>query len=482
MSDVAFKSAVALARMIKDREIGCLELLDFYLDRVGQYNAAINAIVVLDVERARVRAKEADEALGRGEDWGVLHGVPMTCKDSFNVAGLPTTFGIPEFRDNIAETDALSVRRLKAAGAIIFGKTNVPLGLADFQSYNDIYGTTNNPWNLERIPGGSSGGSAAALASGLTGFEIGSDIGGSIRNPAHFCGVFGHKPTWGLLPHRGHALPGMLAPIDLAAIGPMGRSAVDLELGVQIMAGPDEIDSAGYRLDLQRPSQKSLAEYRVAVWNNDAIAPVSKEIAGRVDAVAQRVLDAGCEVDTLARPEIDFAKGHEVYMLLLSATLGARAPADFYAKLKADGAALDPEDHSDMAKHLLRQTASHWDYEQANEVRTHMRWAWHTFFKDYDVLITPIMATPAFEHDHRPMGQRTIEVDGEEQPYFQQIFWPGLAICSYLPATIVPAGRSEEGLPIGVQIIGPQYGDLKTIGFARLLEEVGFGFVAPLGY
>jgi amidase len=195
MSDIAFKSAVELAQMIVDREIGCLELLEHYLDRVQEFNDPINAIVVLDVEWARVRAKEAAEALVRGEDWGPLHGVPMTCKESFNVAGLPTTFGIPDFKDNIADSDALSVQRLKAAGAVIFG-------------------TTNNPWNLERIPGGSSGGSAAALSVGLTGFEIGSDIGGSIRNPANFCGIFGHKPTWGLLPPRGHTPTGTLSQSD----------------------------------------------------------------------------------------------------------------------------------------------------------------------------------------------------------------------------------------------------------------------------
>ena len=181
----------------------------------------------------------------------------MTCKESYDVEGLPTTFGIPDYKDNIATSDALSIQRLKAAGAVFFGKTNVPLRLADFQSYNDIYGTTNNPWNLDRIPGGSSGGTAAALAAGLTGFDIGSDIGGSIRNPAHYCGVFGHKPTWGLLPPRGHALPGILSQPDLSVIGPLGRSADDLELGVQLMAGPDEIESAGYQLNLQSPSQTS---------------------------------------------------------------------------------------------------------------------------------------------------------------------------------------------------------------------------------
>ena len=482
MSDVAFNSAVQLAQMIKDREIGSLELLEHYLDRGQQFNDPINAIVVHDTERAKKRAKEADEALARGEYWGPLHGVSMTSKESFNVAGLPTTFGIPDFKDNIADVDALSIQRLKSAGAVIFGKTNVPLSLADFQSYNDIYGTTSNPWNLERIPGGSSGGSAAALSAGLTGFEIGSDIGGSIRNPAHFCGVFGHKPTWGLLPPRGHTPTATLAQPDLAAIGPLGRSSVDLELGLQIMAGPDEIDSAGYSLDLQKPSQKTLSEYRIAVWANDDISPVAKEVADRVKAVAQAVADAGGHFDSDARPDMDIEEGNDVYLTLLFSVMASRMPAEAFQKLKTHAESFDSDDQSPMAIQLRRQTATLWDYAQANEARTKMRWAWHEFFQTYDVLIAPIMATPAIKHDHSPVETRTIEVDGKTQPYFQQLFWPGLAICFYLPSTIIPTGLSSEGLPIGIQIIGPQYGDLKTIGFAKLLEEAGFGFVPPSSY
>ena len=198
----------------------------------------------MDVERGRKRARQADAALAKGEVWGPLHGVPMTIKESYNVAGLPTTNGRPEMKDNIAERDALAVERLKAAGVVLFGKTNVPINLADFQSYNEVYGTTNSPWDVERVPGGSSGGSAAALAAGLCGFEFGSDIGGSIRNPSHFCGVFGHKPTWGLIPPRGHALPGHLVQPDLSVVGPLARGAADLETGVLAMAGPDELDGS----------------------------------------------------------------------------------------------------------------------------------------------------------------------------------------------------------------------------------------------
>ena len=482
MNDIAFKPAVELAQLIQHRKLGCAELLDHYLDRVRRFNPQLNAIIILDEDRARSRAAEADAALARGERWGPLHGVPMTCKESYDVAGLPTTFGNPEFKDNIAAHDALSIQRLKVAGAIVFGKTNVPLGLADFQSYNEIYGATNNPWDTERIPGGSSGGSAAALSAGLTGFETGSDIGGSIRNPAHYCGVFGHKPTWGLLPPRGHALPGILAPSDLSVIGPLGRSASDLELGVRIMAGPDEIQSTGYQLHLPTSEKTSLSDYRVAVWKTDTMAPVSQDTMQRVEAVAQAIADAGGEVDETARPKIDSQAQHDVYQTLLQATMASRLNDEAYAELQDDLAALEPGDQSDRAQTLRRQVASHRDYARANESRTHFRWAWHEFFQSYDVLITPMMATPAFKHDHQPFGKRTMWVDGEPQPYFQQIFWAGLAICSYLPATVVPSGPGTEGLPIGVQVIGPEYGDLKTIGFAKLLEQAGFAFTPPPGY
>src|SRR5262245_58608731 len=265
MIAVPFRSARHLAGQIRRKKIGSLELLDLYLARVDKYNPTLNAIIATDVEAARARARAADDALAKGETWGPLHGLPMTSKESYDVVGMPITWGVPELRDNRPQRNALAVDRLLAAGAVLFGKTNVPLYLADYQSYNSIYGTTNNPWDLSRSPGGSSGGSAAALAAGLTGLEAGSDIGSSIRNPAHYCGVYGHKPTYGIMPPRGQALPGVVAAGDISVIGPMGRSAADLALGLDAMAGADAIDGAGWQLRLPAPRKRRLRDYRVGV-------------------------------------------------------------------------------------------------------------------------------------------------------------------------------------------------------------------------
>ncbi len=481
MADLTFAAANDLVRLIKTRAISSAELLEHYLARIDKYNAPINAVIASDADGARQRAKAADAALARGEDWGPLHGLPMTVKESYDVAGYRTTWGIPEMKDNVATRDALSITRLKNAGAVIVGKTNVPLRLADFQSYNDIYGTTNNPWDKGRTPGGSSGGSAAALAAGLTGLETGSDIGGSIRNPAHFCGVFGHKPTWNLLPPRGHALPGILSPADISVIGPLARSARDLETAVLVMAGPDEIQGRGYKLSLPRLG-KPVSALRVGVWSDDPMAPVSKAVRNRVEAVAATLRDLGATVDDAARPDLTSNGSHEAFQFLLQATMSARISDADYDGLRKAVTALAADDRSARANTLRAQAATFRDWNRHNEARTRMRWAWTAFFDKYDVLLTPIMPTSAFPHDHRPFGERTIDVDGAKRPYFEQVFWAGLAGVSYLPATIVPTGPDAAGLPIGVQIVGPEYSDLATIGVAQLLEQHGFAFQPPPGY
>ena len=480
MTELAFQSALQLGATIRNKSISAAEMLDYFLARVEKFNPALNAIVVEDFDRAREFAKKADKALARDEVWGPLHGVPMTLKESYDVAGLLTTRGNPDLKDNRADRDALSVTRLKQLGVNLFGKTNVPYNLADMQSFNDIYGTTNNPWDLSRAPGGSSGGSAATLAAGMTGLDSGSDIGGSIRNPAHFCGVFGHKPTFGLLPPRGHAGPGVLGESDLTVIGPMARSAIDLEVATLAMAGPDEIKSAGYQLNLQPCPHSTLAGFRVAVWQNDELAPVTEETRKRIDAVAQVVKEAGGIVDFKAQPDIDIANANDNYNDLLLAVMTSRNSREEYERLQ--GKLNNPGFSESHYTQLRRQLASYRDYAISNEARTKSRWAWHEFFKSWDVVIMPVMPTPAFEHDHRPYHERTLQVDNETRSYGEGVFWSGHAINNYLPSTVIPTGAFGEGLPIGVQIMGPEYGDLKTIGFARLLEAAGFRFVPPPGY
>jgi amidase len=482
MADWHFMSAVELAAAIAAREISSEALLEHFLDRTDRLNPAINAIVVDDRDRARKAARAADAALTRGGTTGPLHGVPMTVKESYDVAGLPTTRGLERLRDNVASEDALSVQRLRAAGAVIFGKTNVPVSLADFQSYNPIYGTTNNPWDTGRTPGGSSGGSAAALAAGLTGFETGSDIGGSIRNPAHYCGVFGHKPTFDLLPMLGHGLPNQLSGPDLSVIGPLGRSAADLRLGVDVMAGPDALSARGLRFDLPELDPDP-AQLRVAVWADDDTAPVDASVRDAVLRVASALAKTGASVDRDARPDFQPGRAHEIYQFLLQAEMAARVPDEEAAALARDAAALAPDDDSPRARVLRAQTASLRTWKAQHEARTRLRWSWHHFFERFDVLVAPIMATSAFPHDQSAqLGRRTVAVNGEPRPYFEQLFWPGLAIASYLPATVIPTGLDAGGLPVGVQLIGPAYGDLITIGVAARLEAAGFGFRAPPGF
>lgn len=480
MTELAFQSATTLARMVRERQISSVELLDYFLDRVDHHNPSLNAIIWEMRDEARTRAKEIDAALARGADVGPLGGVPMTIKESYDVAGTPTTWGLPELKDNIAASDALSVQRLKRAGVVLFGKTNVPLRLADFQSYNDIYGTSNNPWDLARSPGGSSGGSAAALAAGLSGIDSGSDIGGSIRNPAHFSGVFGHKPTWNMLPPRGHATPGILSPSDLSVIGPLARSASDLALAVRTMAGPDEIQSRGLQLNLAT-LDKPIGDMRIAVWRDDELAPVDNGVLACVDKVVDALKSLGAEIDFDARPEFSSDHTHHVYRCLLNATMSCRMPAEMYEDMVKDIEAREPDET--LNGELRRsQVARFRDWINLNEQRTHIRWAWHRFFADYDFVIAPIMTTTAIKHDHREAYERTVTVNGQAQPYFTQLFWAGVPTNAYLPVTMVPAGPADDGLPVGVQIVGPEYSDLQTIGVASVLEHEGIGFVAPPDY
>jgi len=481
MTDLHFLSATVLARLLRDGSLGARELLEHCLARIDRFNPALNAVIWQDRDGARARADAADAARSRRELMGPLHGLPMTVKESYDLAGAPTHWGIPELRGNVAAEDALAVQRLTAAGAVVFGKTNVPLRLADFQSYNEICGTTGNPWDSGRTPGGSSGGSAAALAAGLTSLEIGSDIGGSIRNPAHYCGVFGHKPSWNLLPMRGHALAGTLTPTDISVIGPLARSADDLELALSLMAGPDKLEAAGIGLHLPRLEGETRS-LRIAVWKTDPMCPVSAAVAARVDAVAAALAAQGATVDFEARPAFTGEHSHRIFSALLMSAMAARFGDKEFDRLVAAADALDPQDQGEAAQTLRAQTLRARDWGRVNEGRTKLRWAWQRFFEQWDFVLAPIMPTTAFAHDQRAPGERTIDIDGTAYPYFMQTFWAGLAGVAYLPATVIPAGPGPDGLPIGLQIIGPAYGDLRTIGLAQRLERMGFAFRAPPGF
>lgn len=482
MTALHFQSALGIARSIREGEITARAALEHFLDRVDRLNGPINAVIWQDRDGARARADAADKARTAGAPLGPLHGVPMTIKESYQFSESPTTMGIPQMRDNVTARDALAVTRMSAAGANVFGKTNVPIRLADFQSYNEIYGQTNNPWNLERTPGGSSGGSAAALAAGLTGLEIGSDIGGSIRNPAHFCGVFGHKPTWGLCPPRGHSLDDSVAPTDISVIGPLARSADDLEVALRAMAGPDEIESPGLRLDLPT-LEAPMSGLRIGVWASaDPFCPSSSGVGARVQAVADALGRAGARIDDKARPAFDPEHSHQTFSALLSVAMAARLQDDLFQQRVASADAAPADDTRPAVVQARWQTMRHRDWSRLNEARTKLRWAWRRFFDEVDFLITPVMPTTAFPHDHGPEGGRRIEIDGQPLPYFNQTFWAGLAGVAFLPGTVFPAGPAPDGLPVGLQIIGPAYGDLRTIALAQRLEAMGFGFTPPPGY
>ena len=483
MTDLPFRSALELAAEIKAKRIGCRELLELYLKRVERYNGALNAVIATRLDAARQRADEADRALARGESWGPLHGVPMTVKESYDVAGLPTCWGAPEFRDSIATRNALAVDRLAAAGAVIFGKTNVPLMLSDWQSFNAVYGTTNNPWDLKRTPGGSSGGSAAALAAGLTGLEAGSDIGSSLRNPAHYCGVYAHKPTWGVVSPRGHALAGRVSTTDISVVGPMARSAGDLEVALAAMAGPDAIDGEGWRLELPKPRHERLGEFRVAVLLSVPNAEVDRAVQDGVQSVADTLAKAGATVSDRARPDLDTLEVDRLYLRLLSAAMSGRTPDEIFRANLARAAALRPDDKSGAAESLRGSTLHHRDWLVGNETRHRMRLRWAEFFRDWDVLLCPPVTTTAFPHNHEgdPFA-RSIIVNGRERPIAEQLFWAGFSGLFYLPSTVAPATLTPAGLPSGVQIIGPQYGDLTCLRLARLLEREHRAFVPPAGY
>jgi amidase len=485
MTALHFRSAADLVHLLEQREISAVELLDHFIARVEQHNPALNAVVATDFERARAAAKAADVALAKGERKGRLHGLPMTIKDAYEVAGLRSTGGAPEYADHVPAQHADAVARIEAAGGIVFGKTNVPYLSGDLQSFNAVYGTTNNPWDLARGPGGSSGGAAAALAAGLTGLELGSDIGGSIRTPAHFCGVFGHKPSFGVVSKRGHipGPPGLLATSDLSVSGPLGRSAADLDLLLDVIAGPSDQEATGWRLELPAPRATNPKGLRVAVWLDEPFCAIDQEMAGLLRNAAEALGAAGAAIDWAARPGFSFAQSTEIYLQLLHSVISAGYPAALRARFAEAKSGLDPEDKSHRALQIRGSAMSHTEWLQLNERRAQLRAHWRDFFRDYDVVLAPVFIRPAFPHDHQPdFHKRRLEVNGVERDYMDALLWAGPAVVSYLPASAAPVGLTTAGLPVGIQIIGPYLEDRTTIAVAGMIESLLGGFRAPPGY
>ncbi len=477
-----FLSAKKLASLIRRSKISSVELLDLYLERVARLNPKLNAIVVLDEKRAREQARKADRAAAKGNWKGPLHGVPITVKESFDLEGQPTTWGRADMKANIARRDALAVQRLMDAGAVVFGKTNVPVMLSDWQSFNPVYGTTNNPWDITRGPGGSSGGAAAALAAGLTGLELGSDIGASIRNPAHYCGVFGHKPTFHLCPSAGHNLPPNLGVKDMAVIGPLARSADDLEIALRLIAQPDEMDERGIRIALAKP-KSDVKKLKIAVLTSAATAETDDSVQAAVLAAARAFAKGGAKVSETARPDFDLHEAHRTFIHLLRGATSSALSDEQFARQRelAQKGATGDDSYQAWMMHANTMPVREW--HGWNEKRQQIRRAWTEFFREWDLLLCPAAATAAFPHNQKgERWERMVMVNGKPQPSTTQMFWAGFPGMAYLPSTVAPAGFTKGGLPIGVQIVGPQYGDLSTIAAARYLEREFQPFVQPRGY
>jgi amidase len=482
--DQWYRPAGALVADLANRRVSSVELLDRAIARIEGLDKSINAVVVRDFDRARRAAVAADQALARGERRPLL-GLPMTVKESFNVAGLPTTWGIPAFKDFRPAEDAVAVERLKAAGAVIIGKTNAPVALADWQTTNPVYGTTNNPYDIDRTPGGSSGGAAAALAAGYVALEMGSDIGGSLRTPAHYCGVFAHKPTYGIVPTRGHTFPGQpalpSAGDGLAVAGPMARSADDLALALDVIAGPDEQrDGVGWRLVLPRPRHRALRDFRVLLIDTHPVGATAEAIRTALAQLADRLGKEGVAVARQSPLLPDLGEATRSYMRLLGPVLTKGRPPQYYEQMRAAAATMGADDQSLDAIFLRSANVGWRDWDAAAAVRTRQQSQWATLFRQFDVVLCPPMPTVAFKHDQTAMSARRLHVDGQSQPYTNHIIWAAPATGAGLPATVVPIARTETGLPIGVQIIGPYLEDATPIQFAQLLERTFGGFVPPV--
>jgi amidase len=454
-----FQSATDAAQVIRRKEISSRELTEMLLTRIEAANGALNAVVELRGEASLREAAAADEVAARGDGAGPLHGVPMTIKDSFNVAGLHTTWGNPAFKDFVADSDATVVGRLRQAGAIIVGKTNVAFMLGDFgQTANELYGVTNNPWDTTRTPGGSSGGTAAALSAGMTFLEYGSDLVGSIRIPASFCGVYGLKPSAGIVPLTGFQPPGLPPPLSdmtyTSEVGPLGRSPRDLRTALDVTAGPENQAAKAYSWALAPPRHFRLENFRVGVVLDHEYAPVSGEVTAPLSDAVEELARAGATVVEGWPEGVEPARNYESFGFHVGLFFAFQQPGEDFATL------------SEVIDHENRRMAA--------------RAAWNRYFDDVaDVFLCPVNFAPAFPRDDRPFEERTITTPEGERPYNDLSFWVSHASLAGLPAVAAPIGLTPGGLPVGAQIVGPLCEDDTAITFAELLAEVIGGYEPP---
>ena len=454
-TDPALWTTTEQAAAIRAGELGSVELLDAQLARVARLDPQVNAVCTLAVDVARERASAADEATANGRSWGPLHGLPVTIKDAIATAGIRSTGGSPSLLEHVPQHDAPVVASIKNAGAIVFGKTNVPLWSGDFQTFNEMFGTTNNPWDLARVPGGSSGGAAAAVACGMTSFEIGTDIGGSVRVPSAFCGVFGHKPSFGVVPTLGYLDEpnGGVTESDVNVFGPIARSAADLAMLFGILAGPAPDRAVGWRLDLPRADIADLRSLRVATWFEESSVPMDDEMIAVLEGVAENLSRLGVAVDRGARPQFDFTEAWHTGGWLIGAACNI-----------SDG----------------ERDVSHNEWLLADRQRARRRHEWAEFFEHVDVLLCPITLTPAFPHQQQgTWADREIVVNGSIVPYLALEAWPALIGSAYLPSTSTPVGHTASGLPVGVQVVSPYLHDYRSIAVAGLISDLVSGYAIP---
>ena len=474
-TDLDFSSALHAADAIRQKKVSSVELTQRAFERIDRFNPQLNAFTYQLRDEALAQAKSADEKQARGESLGVFHGVPVHVKESFAIAGRPCTWGLTAFRDSKAPRNAAVVDRLIGAGAVLIGSTNVPVDLADWQSYNPIYGTTNNPWDVKRTPGGSSGGTAAALAAGLGYLSLGSDIGGSIRVPSHFCGIYGHKPTLDLVAESGSlpggqpALPGFST--LLAVGGPMARSADDLLATLKIVAGPMGWDAKAWKWELPASRHQALRGFRVGYVLDDPSAPPVPEVRSILQQAIDTLARAGATLKPGWPPGYDHADLLRTYLFHLQAFFLSMAP---------------PAAQSEMAKAGGMNAAGlapFAEWQRQNLRRLQFRARWQAYLDEVDVFVSPVAFAEAFPHDQsEPMEKRTLATSSGPRPYLDLLDWIALPTLTGCPSTVAPIGRTPSGLPVGIQMMGPYWEDATPITFAGLLtREIG-GFTPPPGY